>query len=83
MPHFLPSLDLTVSAISSLRCLARSKNLLPSGHVEYAYRDMARKGRKREHVILIEEAHRLLAGGEGAEGKSAEDEWDSTVWPMS
>lgn len=44
-----------------------------SGHVEYAYRDMARKGRKREHVILIEEAHRLLAGGEGAEGKSAED----------
>jgi hypothetical protein len=44
-----------------------------SGHVEYAYRDMAKKGRKREHVILIEEAHRLLAGGEGAEGKSAED----------
>lgn len=44
-----------------------------SGHVEYAYRQMAREGKKREHLILIEEAHRLLAGGEGAEGKSAED----------
>ncbi len=44
-----------------------------SGHVEYAYREMGKKGQKREHLILIEEAHRLLAGGEGPQGKSAED----------
>lgn len=44
-----------------------------SGHVEYAYRAMARQGKKREHLILIEEAHRLLEGGEGPQAKSAED----------
>ncbi len=44
-----------------------------SGHVEFAYRRMALEGKKREHLILIEEAHRLLGGGEGPEAKSAED----------
>lgn len=44
-----------------------------SGHVEFAYRRMAAEGKRREHLILIEEAHRLLAGGEGPEAKSAED----------
>jgi hypothetical protein len=44
-----------------------------SGHVEFAYRRMAAEGKKREHLILIEEAHRLLAKGEGAQAKSAED----------
>jgi len=46
-----------------------------SGHIEYQFRQMEAGGKKREHVILIEEAHRLLAAGEkgGAAGKSAED----------
>jgi hypothetical protein len=42
-----------------------------AGHIEYAYRT----NRDRQHVIFIEEAHRLLAAGdgEGVGGKSAED----------
>ncbi|HLJ30241.1 MAG TPA: hypothetical protein VKY85_26275 [Candidatus Angelobacter sp.] len=46
-----------------------------SGHIEYQARQMEASGKKREHVMLIEEAHRLLAGGqtEGVGGKSAED----------
>lgn len=46
-----------------------------SGHVEYAYRRMSLSGKKREHLILIEEAHRLLSGGNHGQGenKSAED----------
>jgi hypothetical protein len=46
-----------------------------SGHIEYQARQMEIAGKKREHIILIEEAHRLLAGGqtEGVSGKSAED----------
>jgi hypothetical protein len=41
------------------------------GHIEYAFA----VGGDRQHVMLIEEAHRLLAGGgaEGAASKSAED----------
>jgi hypothetical protein len=46
-----------------------------AGHVEYASRQLALEKKKREHVILIEEAHRLLGAGEGegVESKSAED----------
>ncbi|TGX53529.1 ATP-binding protein [Sphingomonas gei] len=42
-----------------------------AGHIEWAYR----KDESRIHVMFIEEAHRLLGGGEGegVEGKSAED----------
>ncbi len=46
-----------------------------TGHIEYQSRQMALQGEEREHIMLIEEAHRLLAGGqtEGAGGKSSED----------
>ncbi|MDB5671995.1 MAG: hypothetical protein JWO25_2954, partial [Alphaproteobacteria bacterium] len=42
-----------------------------AGHIEYAFRQDS----KRRNIMFIEEAHRLLAGGEGegVEGKSAED----------
>jgi hypothetical protein len=46
-----------------------------SGHIEHQHRQMDAAGKKREHVMLIEEAHRMLGGGqkEGVAGKSAED----------
>lgn len=46
-----------------------------TGYVEYASRQMALQGKRREHMLLIEEAHRLLAGGNegGPAAKSAED----------
>jgi len=46
-----------------------------SGQIEHAARQMSLAGKKREHLMLIEEAHRLLAAGskDGATGKSAED----------
>ncbi len=42
-----------------------------AGHIEYAFRIDA----DRQNIMFIEEAHRLLGGGEaeGTEGKSAED----------
>jgi len=42
-----------------------------AGHIEYAFR----VDEDRQNIMFIEEAHRLLGGGEaeGAEGKSAED----------
>ncbi|HEY6349549.1 MAG TPA: hypothetical protein VI636_09085 [Candidatus Angelobacter sp.] len=46
-----------------------------SGHIEYQARQMEAAGKKREHVMLIEEAHRMLADGQtgGVASKSAED----------
>jgi hypothetical protein len=41
-----------------------------AGHIEYAFREDG----SRQNIMFIEEAHRLLGGGEeGSEGKSAED----------
>lgn len=45
------------------------------GHVEHAFNVMRDEGETRLHLLLIEEAHRLLSGegGDSARGKSAED----------
>ncbi len=45
------------------------------GHVEHAFNTMRDEGQERLHLLLIEEAHRLLSGegGDSARGKSAED----------
>ncbi len=46
------------------------------GHVEHAFSVMRdEEGKERLHLMLIEEAHRLLSGegGDSARGKSAED----------
>jgi hypothetical protein len=46
------------------------------GHVEHAFNTIRDEGSERLHLLLIEEAHRLLSGeggGGDARGKSAED----------